>query len=81
MMIFPRKKLSEKLTEGVPPGILLACTDNGWITQDKYLEWFKFFLKNIPVASYLSHWLNYRAAISNVANSMLHPGLSIEHAQ
>ena len=47
MMIFPRKRLSEKLTEGAPPGTLFACTDNGWITQDKYLE---FFLKNIPPA-------------------------------
>jgi hypothetical protein len=50
MMIFPRKRLSEKLMEGAPPGTYFTCTDNGWITQEKYLEWFKFFLKSIPPA-------------------------------
>ena len=33
--------------EGAHPGTLFTCTDNGWVTQEKYLEWFKFFLKNI----------------------------------
>jgi hypothetical protein len=36
--------------EGAPPGTYFTCTDNGWITQEKYLEWFKFFLKSIPPA-------------------------------
>ena len=25
-------------------------SDNGWITQEIYLEWFKFFIKSIPPA-------------------------------
>ena len=43
MMIFPRKRLSDKLMEGAPPGTIFTCTDSGWINQEKYLEWFKFF--------------------------------------
>ena len=34
--------------EGAPPGTIFTCTDSGWINQEKYLEWFKCFLKNIP---------------------------------
>ena len=50
MMIFPRKRLSDKLKEGAPAGTLFSCTDNGWITREKYLEWIKFFLSNISPA-------------------------------
>ena len=48
MMIYPRKRMSESLKQDAVPGTLFDCSENGWINQDLYLKWFKFFLVNIP---------------------------------
>ena len=47
-MIHPRKRMTEALREGAYPGTSFHCSDNGWITQELYIEWFRFFLKSIP---------------------------------
>ena len=45
MMIYPRKRLNERLKSGGVPGTMYTCSDSGWINQDLYLEWFKFFCR------------------------------------
>lgn len=50
MMIYPRKRMTEKLQQEAVPGTLFECSENGWINQGLYLKWFKFFLANIPPA-------------------------------
>ena len=50
MIIYPRKRMTAKLTEEALPGTLFDCSDNGWINQELYLRWFKFFIANIPSA-------------------------------
>ena len=50
MMIYPRKHMTDKLKSGAVPGTLFACSDNGWINQQLYLQWFEFFVASIPPA-------------------------------
>ena len=51
LMIYPRKRaVPESMRNGAVPGTLFKSSDNGWITQDIYLEWFKFFIESIPQA-------------------------------
>ena len=47
-MIYPRKRIADRLKKGAVPGTEFHCSDNGWITEELYLEWFHFFLKAIP---------------------------------
>ena len=50
-IVYPQKrKVPDNLREGAVPGTLFAQSENGWINCDiyTYLEWFEFFLKNIP---------------------------------
>lgn len=49
-MIYPRKKMAERLKVGAVPGTVFRCSVKGWINDDLYLEWFKFFLASIPPA-------------------------------
>ena len=49
MMIYPRKKsVLENFKVGAIPNTLFANSKNGWINQDLFLQWFDFFLHNIP---------------------------------
>ena len=49
MMVYPRKKaVPDHFTEGAIPNTLFRCSESGWINKDLYLEWFQFFLQNIP---------------------------------
>ena len=50
MIIYPCKRLCDCIKYGAVPGTLFGCSNNGWIHQSLYLEWFKFFLRNIPPA-------------------------------
>jgi hypothetical protein len=48
LMIYPRKMaVPDNMKIGAVPGTIF---DNGWITQEIYFEWFKFFIKSIPPA-------------------------------
>lgn len=50
-MIYPRKRpvpLSQR--EGAFPNTLFVVSDSGWVTSELFLEWFNFFLQNIPPA-------------------------------
>ena len=42
--------MTDKLKSGAVPGTLFACSDNGWINQQLYLQWFEFFVASIPPA-------------------------------
>ena len=49
MMVYPRKKaVLDHLKEGAVPNTLFKCSETEWINKDLYLEWFQFFLQNIP---------------------------------
>ena len=51
LMIYPRKKaVPEKLKVGSLPGTIFRNSESGWITQDIYTDWFKYFLECIPPA-------------------------------
>ena len=47
-MIYPRKRITEALKVGALPGTVFHCSDSGWITGELFVQWFHFFLKNIP---------------------------------
>ena len=48
MMIFPRKRMTEKLKQGAITETFFECSDSGWINEELYIKWFKFFLAKIP---------------------------------
>ena len=49
MIIYSRKqKVPDRLKEGCVANTLFANSENGWINNSLYLQWFKFFLDNIP---------------------------------
>ena len=49
VMVYPRKQsLPEKFKEGAVSNTLFVNSENGWINSDLFLQWFKFFLSNIP---------------------------------
>ena len=49
MIVYPRKqRVPDHLKCGCVPNTLFANSENGWINSELYLEWFKFFLSNIP---------------------------------
>ena len=49
MMIFPRKQIPPgNFREGAIAQTLFCNSPNGWINNDLFLQWFKFFLANIP---------------------------------
>ena len=51
LMIYPRKRVvPESMKIGAVSGTMFMTSDNGWITKEIYLEWFKFFIKSIPPA-------------------------------
>lgn len=43
MIIFPRKRMNDKLMEGAPPGSMGRCSDNGWTTNELFIDWLKHF--------------------------------------
>ena len=49
MMIFPRKQSPPpNFREGAVAQTLFCSSRNGWINDDLFLQWFKFFLASIP---------------------------------
>lgn len=49
MMVYPQKnKVPDNVREGCVPNTLFVHSDSGWINADLFLEWFKFFINNIP---------------------------------
>ncbi len=49
MMVYPRKKsVPEKFQEGAIPNTLFASSESGWMNTELFLQWFNFFLRNIP---------------------------------
>lgn len=49
MMIYPRKKaVPDSFKEGAVPNTLFATSKSGWVNSDLFIQWFEFFLQNIP---------------------------------
>ena len=50
-VVFDRKSLNQKWTEGEVPGTLYGLSSNGWMTSDLFYYWFQcHFLEYIPPA-------------------------------
>jgi len=47
LMIFKRKRMTELLLKGSPPGTIGAVSDNGWINGDVFLRWLKHFVLHV----------------------------------
>ena len=47
-MMHPRKRITETLKEGAYSGTSFNCSDNGWLAEKLYIDWFDFFLKTTP---------------------------------
>nr|CAH7764117.1 unnamed protein product [Callosobruchus chinensis] len=45
MLIYPRKRMSPALQRNGPIGALYACSKNGWINSELFVEWLKHFEK------------------------------------
>ena len=44
MLIYKRKRMSELLMKGSPPGSIGACSANGWIDGELFLKWLNHFI-------------------------------------
>jgi hypothetical protein len=42
---FKRLRFKFELSTGAPPGTQFACTENGWITRDVFVQWLKHFIQ------------------------------------
>ncbi len=48
-MVYPRKRsVPDNLKLGAVPNTVFCNSENGWINSDLYIEWLKFFTRNIP---------------------------------
>nr|CAH7744864.1 unnamed protein product [Callosobruchus chinensis] len=47
MLIYPRKRMSPALQRNGSIGALYACSKNGWINSELFVEWLKHFEKNV----------------------------------
>ena len=50
MMVYLRKKKSDNCREGAIAGTVFASSENRWMNGELFLEWFKWFLRNISPA-------------------------------
>ena len=44
MLIFSRKRKQPTFELGLPPGSTTEVSDNGWVTEELFLIWFKRFI-------------------------------------
>jgi len=47
MLIFKRKRMSDLLLRGSPPGSIGGCSANGWIDSTLFLQWLEHFIENV----------------------------------
>ncbi|KAJ8870150.1 hypothetical protein PR048_029162 [Dryococelus australis] len=40
-------RMQERLLDGAPPGCQAACTDDGWINAEVFLQWHQFFVEQV----------------------------------
>lgn len=43
LLIYARKRMKPELRKNGPPGAVYRCSDNGWITEQLFLEWLQHF--------------------------------------
>ena len=46
-IIFPRKKMNDRLMRDTPPGSVGAVSDSGWSDSQIFLSWLEHFIKNV----------------------------------
>lgn len=52
MLIFPRQRMKQELTDGAPPGTIFACNKSGWMQLEIFSSWFDHFIDHSkPTAS------------------------------
>ncbi|XP_025410766.1 uncharacterized protein LOC112683809 [Sipha flava] len=51
MFIYPRTRMNILLEKGGPVGSIYACSKNGWINSELFLEWLKHFSKSVKPTS------------------------------
>jgi hypothetical protein len=44
MLIYPRKRMKDSLSYGVPPGTVFHCQDKGWMDSEVFFEWMRHFI-------------------------------------
>ena len=44
-LIFARKRLTDALKQGAPPGSLFSVSENGWANKNTFVEWLRHFIK------------------------------------
>lgn len=49
MLIFKRIRMNDCLKNGAPPGTQFACSKNGWITSELFVEWLQHFIRYIKL--------------------------------
>ena len=57
MLIFKRKRMADSLKEDAPNGTVFACTNNGWIDSDAFLQWLNHFIKSVKASPDNKHLL------------------------
>jgi hypothetical protein len=45
MLIFKRKRMTDILLRGAPPGTIGSCSPNGWIDSELFVTWLEHFVK------------------------------------
>ena len=51
MLIFKRKRMTELLLRGSPPGAIGACSANGWVDSDLFIKWLTHFIAVVKPSS------------------------------
>lgn len=46
MLIFPRQRMKQELTDGAPSGTIFACNKSGWMQLDIFTSWFEHFINH-----------------------------------
>lgn len=46
MLIFPRQRMKQELTDGAPPGTIFACNKSGWMQLEIFSSWFEHFINH-----------------------------------
>src|SRR5215469_16473188 len=50
MLIFKRKRMTDLLLRGSPPGSIGGCSDNGWINSDLFVKWLQHFIASVKAS-------------------------------
>ena len=78
MVIFKRKRMTESLKDGAPPGSVVVNNESGWMTKEHFLEWLTHFVyqvgctKDNPCLLILDGHVSHTKTFMHNANDKLH---------